>query len=236
MGLRFTPFVLLSWHVALIVGACVLTAKLTIWPVRLALRMLVGAVRYSVAFVGLVAALVNRYRARQLRQNSSVGDPSGSGRTIPNGDSHCANWHSELSRHCPHFGPVGQLHLSFLTCHTANMSYDSVHKQARKRLRKACQRCRSTSRLQAALNPAAPQENLRLCPIRNSHYSIDLDDYMTLCSRCHWRMDYGARTACAQFTRARRNAPRCTVCGEPGSAPAVPGPRILPTTNIGVCR
>jgi hypothetical protein len=95
------------------------------------------------------------------------------------------------------------------------MTYDSVHKRARRRLRTNCQRCHSTYRLQAALNPAAPQENLRLCPIRNAQYSIDPGDYLTLCHRCHWKMDNGPRTARAKFPRACRNAPRCNVCDGP---------------------
>jgi hypothetical protein len=73
--------------------------------VRLGFRMLVGAVRYSVLITGLlvagITALVRRYRARQLRQNSSVGDPA-----------HCAIrysgdypvWDSELARYCSILG------------------------------------------------------------------------------------------------------------------------------------
>jgi hypothetical protein len=45
-----------SWHVALIVGACVLAVKLTIWAVRLAFKLLVGAVRYSVIIANLLVA------------------------------------------------------------------------------------------------------------------------------------------------------------------------------------
>jgi hypothetical protein len=93
--------------------------------------------------------------------------------------------------------------------------YDSIHRHARKRMRKACQRCRSTARLQAALNPAALKENLRLDPLRNCWYSVDPADYLTLCSRCHFRMDNRIRASCAKFQRARRNAPRCSICGEP---------------------
>lgn len=104
---------------------------------------------------------------------------------------------------------------SFTECHTANMSYESVHRQARRRLRAACQRCRSTTRLQAALNPAAPQSNLRLDTQRNALYSVDPSDYLTLCAKCHYRMDRRPRTTYARFQRARRNAPRCNVCDEP---------------------
>ena len=95
------------------------------------------------------------------------------------------------------------------------MSYDQVHRQARKRLRKACQRCRGTTRLQAALNPAAPKANLRTDPTRNCRYSIEPGDYLTLCARCHYRMDWGLRTSCARFRRARRKALRCNVCEQP---------------------
>jgi hypothetical protein len=66
-----------------------------------------------------------------------------------------------------------------------------------------------------ALNPAALKENLRLDPQRNCRYSIDPADYITLCNRCHYRMDYRLRTSRARFQRQRRNAPRCDVCGEP---------------------
>jgi hypothetical protein len=95
------------------------------------------------------------------------------------------------------------------------MSYDSIHRQARKRMRTACRRCRSTKCLQAALNPAAPVANLRLDPTRNCRYSICADDYLTLCARCHYRMDHGHRISAARFQRVRRNAPSCDVCGEP---------------------
>jgi hypothetical protein len=103
----------------------------------------------------------------------------------------------------------------FVACNTALMSYDTVHRLARERLRHACQRCRSTVRLQAALNPSAPVSNLRLDAQRNCWYRMDAGDYMTLCSRCHFRMDYRLRTSCVRLRRVRRNAPCCNVCGEP---------------------
>jgi hypothetical protein len=66
-----------------------------------------------------------------------------------------------------------------------------------------------------ALNPAAPIDNLRLDAETNCWYSIDPGDYVTLCSRCHFRMDNRIRASCAKFERARRNALRCSICGEP---------------------
>ena len=71
--LRFTPFVSVSWHVALVVAACLLVARLIVWTARLCSRVLVGAVRYGIAAVRLIAALVRRYWAsRQLSQSGTV--------------------------------------------------------------------------------------------------------------------------------------------------------------------
>jgi ribosomal protein L34E len=93
--------------------------------------------------------------------------------------------------------------------------YDRVHYHARKQKRPVCTRCRGTQRLQMALNPAAPVANLRFEPSNNCYYSIDFGDYITLCLKCHSRMDYRLRTSCTRFQRARRTAPRCTHCGQP---------------------
>lgn len=98
---------------------------------------------------------------------------------------------------------------------TGMSGYHQVHYAARKRKRDACQRCRGTTRLQMALNPAAPADNLRVDPASGLRYSINPYDYLTLCSKCHHRMDGRLRTACERFRRARMNAPLCNVCDEP---------------------
>jgi hypothetical protein len=66
--LRFVPFILVSRHVALVVAAAVLCAKITVWIVRLAIRLLVGAIRLGVAAMRLVAAPVRS----QLSRSDSV--------------------------------------------------------------------------------------------------------------------------------------------------------------------
>jgi hypothetical protein len=155
-----------------------------------------GATRPSVATRNIRAG----YRHDRMSHPASVADPTRSRR---------------ISKARSAFRPFHRLLRSFHSCHTANMSYEAVHRQARRRLRAACQRCRTTTSLQAALNPAAPQSNLRLDAQRNAWYSVDPADYLTLCATCHYRMDRRLRNACARFQRARRRAPRCNVCGQP---------------------
>ena len=93
--------------------------------------------------------------------------------------------------------------------------YHRVHYAVRKRKRAVCQRCRGTSRLQMALNPAARAENLRVDPTNGLRYSIFPGDYLTLCSKCHHRMDGRLRRTCERFRRTRANAALCNVCDEP---------------------
>lgn len=96
------------------------------------------------------------------------------------------------------------------------MTYDQVHRQARKRLAgRPCVRCGSTVRVQAALRPDADPATLHLDAKRHCWYSTDPRSYQPLCVRHHVRADRLLRTAPARFRRATQRAPRCRECGQP---------------------
>lgn len=103
----------------------------------------------------------------------------------------------------------------------AGPEYNRVHYLARKLLKESCERCPATTRLQAALRPDAPEDNLRMDDISRCAYSVDPADYLTLCQPCHRRMDLvEGRTHCKhqhaytpENTAIRRDGSRrCPAC------------------------
>lgn len=69
-------------------------------------------------------------------------------------------------------------------------SYATVHRHARATLGTNCANCGTTQRLQAALRPDAPTENLRTDRRSGLRYSVDpVADYQAMCPRCHWWQD-----------------------------------------------
>jgi hypothetical protein len=112
------------------------------------------------------------------------------------------------------------------------MTYESVHRMARTRLRKACERCGATTRLEAALRPTAPQSNLRLDEARRCWYSVSPADYGTLCVPCHRRMDWRIRSAPKRFRQRCESARRCTSGVDPPgygcAGPLADGPPEVP--------
>jgi hypothetical protein len=94
-------------------------------------------------------------------------------------------------------------------------SYASVHRAARKLRAEACQRCGTTAGLQMALDPRTPRYQRRYDPAAKLWFSVSPLDYMTLCVSWHSRMDRQVRHAASRIRRAKRTAPRCTVCRQP---------------------
>lgn len=77
-----------------------------------------------------------------------------------------------------------------------NAEYNRVHYQARKHKASRCVQCGSEHDLQMALKPDTPANRLRVNRRGGSIYSQSPHDYMTLCRRCHRRLDYPPITHC----------------------------------------
>lgn len=67
--------------------------------------------------------------------------------------------------------------------------YKKIHLQARRTMNMVCIGCGATERLEAALQPTASTENLRVEPEKGLCYSVEVDDYRAMCIPCHRRLD-----------------------------------------------